>query len=195
MKNRFPLVALLALASSSVLAQAPAANIAQRESNQETRIQNGLADGSLTVHEAGRLTREQARIDDLQARALRDGTLTDAERARLGAAQARASADIAAQRHDAQTGHPVSASSKRLQADLARSAHQRERIENGVRSGALTAHEAALLERGQANVARKQARASADGHVGAREQASIQRAQDRQSQRIYGQKHDRQRRG
>ena len=48
----------------------------------------------------------------------------------------------------------------------------------------------AKLERGQAHVQGKEARAGCDGHVSAAEQARVQRSENRQSRRIRNEKHD-----
>ena len=74
----------------------------------------------------------------------------------------------------------------------ARQANQDRRIEQGEKSGALTAKEAARLEKGQAGVQKMENRAAADGKVTAKERARIEHAQDKQSRRIYRQKHDKQ---
>ncbi len=195
MLNRTLLAAALSLACAGAFAQTSAATTVQRDVNQQTRIENGLKDGSLTTREAAQLERGQARVDHLQAQALKDGTLTNAERARLNAAQNKTSQSIAAARHNAATGNPDSASSQRMQANVARNVAQEKRIQNGVQNGSLTNHEVSRLERGQAHVARKESRAASDGHVGAAEQGSIQRTENRQSQRIRRQKTDAQVRG
>lgn len=74
----------------------------------------------------------------------------------------------------------------------ARQANQDRRIEQGEKSGALNAKEAARLEKGQARVQKMENRAAADGKVTARERARIEHAQDKQSRRIYREKHDKQ---
>ena len=79
-----------------------------------------------------------------------------------------------------------------MQADVQRQANQQARIKEGVKSGELTKHETAKLERGQAKVSNKEAKAGADGHVDAAEQAKIQNAENKQSQKVYKQKHDEQ---
>ena len=196
MISRTLVVAALSLAVVSAFAQAPAAAAStQRDVAQQTRIENGLKDGSLSTREAGRLEKQQARIDRLQTRDLKDGKLTVAERAQLNAAQDKASRDIAADKHNAVTGNPDSASSKRLQADVARNAAQEKRITTGLQSGALTKPEAAKLERGQAAVDNKEAVAASNGHVSRAEQRSVQRAETRQSKRIHREKTDAQTRG
>lgn len=183
---------LIAAVAAPVFAQtagtAPA--FTQRDVNQEQRIEQGLQSGQLNTREAARLQREQGRVDQMESRALRDGTVTPAERARINAAQNKASADIYREKHDAQTGDPNSASSRRMQADVQRNVNQEKRIQQGMASGQLTNREASRLEAGQAHVDRVEARAGRDGHVGAGEQAHIQRAEDRQSRKIYRQKHD-----
>jgi hypothetical protein len=166
----------------------------QRDVNQQQRIEQGLQSGSLTTREAARLEKEESQVNRMQSRALKDGTLSDAEKARIQRAQNRVSRDIEKDKHNAQTGNPNSASSKRMQADVQRNINQQQRIEQGVQSGQLTNREAGKLERGQAGVDRREARAGADGHVGRAEQRGIQTAESRQSNHVFGEKHDRQRR-
>jgi hypothetical protein len=157
---------------------------------QQQRIEQGLQSGALNTREAGRLEIQEAQISRLQARAMRDGSVSAAESQRLKHAQNSLSRDIKAEKHDAQHGNPVSASSQRMQADVARNIAQQQRIENGLHSGALSTQEAARMEHGQARVAQREAHAARDGHVGPHEQAHIQLAENHQSRRIYRQKHD-----
>ena len=104
---------------TSLFAQTTTADTAQRDVNQQTRIENGLKSGSLTVKETGRLEREQSQIDRLQAKDLKEGKLTPAERAQLRRLQDRASRDIKAAETNAAKGDPNSKSSQRLQAPRA----------------------------------------------------------------------------
>jgi hypothetical protein len=196
MKNNAKLLpaVLLAALALPAFAQSTATQV-QRDINQQQRIENGLKSGQLTTREAAKLEREEARIDRAQSRALKDGVLSDAEKNRIERMQNHASRDIAHESHDAQTGKPDSASSSRMQADVQRNINQEQRIAAGVRNGSLTNREAGRLEGGQAHVDRQEARAGRDGHVGAGEQRGIQRSDNRQSNRIRHQKHDRQVRG
>ena len=73
-----------------------------------------------------------------------------------------------------------------------RQANQQERIDHGVKSGALTQKEAARLQKGQQRVDRMESRAMADGKMTPRERERIERAQDDQNKKIYREKHDRQ---
>lgn len=181
----------LALAALSLGATAQTVEgAAQRDVRQETRILDGLRDGSLSTTEAARLQREQARVDRLQARSLRDGTYTPAEAARVKAAQDAASQDIQAARHNAVTGDPQSASSRRMQHEVARDVRQETRIADGIAQGQLGNREVAALERGQARTGARQAHVAADGKVTAAEAHRVERAQDRQSRRIHRLRHN-----
>ena len=73
-----------------------------------------------------------------------------------------------------------------------RQANQDKRIEQGVKSGALTDKEAAKLNAGQDRVQAKEDKAKADGKLTARERARLAKAQNKESRRIAKQKHDRQ---
>ncbi len=162
----------------------------QRDVNQQQRIEQGLQSGQLSTREAGQLERQQQHIDHMEARDLRNGSMSPQEQARLDAAQNRASASIASDKHNGITGNPNSASSQRMQADVQRNVNQQQRVANGINNGSLTNHEVGSLERGQAHVDRKEANAAANGHVGAAEQARIQRSENRQSNRVLRKKHN-----
>jgi hypothetical protein len=181
--------ALGALLASGALAQTAGVEV-QRNVDQQQRIEQGLQSGQLNTREAAKLESGEARINRMESNALKDGTLSPAEKARIGRAQNAESAAIYRQKHDAQTGNPASASSRRMQADVQRNLNQQQRIKQGVASGSLTNSETARLERGQAHVERKEARAGIDGHVGAAGQASIQHAENVQSAKIYHKKHN-----
>lgn len=187
MKTSLIASAALALLTSAAFAQTPtpAQTTVQRDVNQQQRIENGLQSGKLTTREAGRVERDEAKVDRLQARDMKDGKLTPAERRQLRAAQNKASRDIRAAETNGVNGNPQSASSQRMQADVQRNVNQEKRIENGLATGALTKREAGRMEQGQAKVDHAEAHAAANGHVGAAEQRHVQRAENRQSARIH----------
>ena len=195
MMNRTLIAAALSLACAGAFAQTTAASTTQRDVNQQTRIENGLKDGSLSTKEAAKLEQEESRVDRLQAKDLKNGKLSAAERAQLNTAQNKVSRDIAADKHNAVTGNPNSASSQRMQADVARNVNQEKRIEGGIQNGSLTNHEVSKLEAGQAHVDHKEAVAGRNGHVSKGEQASVQRSESHQSKRIHHEKTDAQTRG
>jgi hypothetical protein len=71
-----------------------------------------------------------------------------------------------------------------------RDINQQQRIEQGLKSGALNTREAARLEKEQAAVDRAQANALKDGKLSAKEAVRIDNMQDKASRDIYKQKHD-----
>lgn len=160
----------------------------QRDVNQQKRIEQGLKSGELSTREAAKLEKGEAKIDRMEKNALKDGKLSDSEKAKIENVQNKESAAIHQDKTNAAKGNPNSASSKRMQADVQRNVNQQARIEQGVKSGQLTNREVSKLEKGQAKVSRKEAVAGQDGHVGAAEQANIQKAENKQSQRIHQKK-------
>jgi len=183
------LTCLLMGSTAAVFAQTPA-NTVQRDVNQDQRIEQGLQSGALNTKEAAKLEREESNLEHMQSKALKDGKLSPAEQAKLNATQNKVSSDIYAAKHNGITGNPQSASSQRMQADVQRNINQQQRIENGIQNGSLTNREAGKLERGQSRVAKAEANSGRDGHVGASEQAHVQRMENHQSKKIYHQKHD-----
>ncbi|MDP2880996.1 MAG: hypothetical protein Q8N89_05390 [Azonexus sp.] len=96
-------IAVLSLVLPALaFAQANTPRVDQRQANQEQRIDQGVASGSLTQREANRLDRGQQHVDNMEARAKADGVVTRGERARLHHAQDRQSARIYRQKHDRQ---------------------------------------------------------------------------------------------
>jgi hypothetical protein len=162
----------------------------QRNINQESRIEQGLKSGQLSAGEAAKLERGEARIDRMEKNALKDGALSQQEADRLNRAQNAESGKINALKHNDVTGNPNSASSQRMQTDVQRNINQQSRIEQGVQSGSLSNKEVSHLERGQVRVERAEARAGADGHVSAGEQARIQHKENKQSRKIFRDKHN-----
>jgi len=94
--------AMTLMMSGMVFAQAETPVIDQRQTNQEQRIDQGIASGQLNEREANRLNKEQERVNKMEDRAKSDGVMTKKERVRIGAAQARASRHIAREKHDRQ---------------------------------------------------------------------------------------------
>jgi len=196
--NRSLIALALTLAlSAAVQAQEQGAAVeAQRDANQQERIEQGLQSGQLSTKEAGHLESEEQHIDRQEAHDLKQGgTLTPQEKARITREQNKVSGDIYREKHNGVTGNPNSASSQRLQADVQRNANQQQRIANGVNNGTLTNREAGHLEGGQARINRNEANAAANGHVGAGEQAHIQGRENHQSNKIYDKKHNEKERG
>ena len=186
--------AVLALSIGSASAQAVSTD-QQRDTNQQDRIDQGLKSGQLSTGEAAKLEQGEAHIDHMESKADKNGSVSPAEQARIQAAQNRESAAIHSDKTNAVTGNPNSASSQRMQADVARDAKQDQRTENGIKSGQVTNREAGSIDRGQAHLDHSEAVAGANGHVSAREQARTQRIANRQSNHIYRATHNARTRG
>lgn len=184
----FSALGVLLLATSAFADGPRTDQVVDRDVNQQTRVEQGLQQGQLNTREAGRIEREESRIDQTEARDLKDGKLSPAEQANINQMQNKASRDIYRDRHNAADGNPDSKSSERLQSDVQRNLNQAQRIEQGGDSGALTNREVGSLEAGQARSERKEGFAASDGHVGAGEQAHVQRSENHQSRRIHRKK-------
>lgn len=182
-------VAGSAFAQSTPTPSTTEQQVIQRQVNQQQRVENGLKDGSLTQREAGRIERKESQLDREIARDAKGG-ISAQEQARINRRENAISQDIEAARNNNARGNPANPGNQRLQADVQRNINQDQRIENGVKTGQLTNREVAGLERGQARVDAKEARATRNGNVGAGEQRRIQRTENRQSRYIRNQKHD-----
>jgi hypothetical protein len=79
---------------------------------------------------------------------------------------------------------------ERAEHDEQRNADQQQRIEQGLKSGEITTHEASRLEHEQQHVDHVEARALQDGRIDASEQARIHASESHASRDIYRQKHD-----
>jgi hypothetical protein len=102
MKSIKAVFAVAACLPVLAFAQANTPRVDQRQANQEQRIDQGVASGSLTRREANRLERGQQHVENMESRAKADGVVTKGERARLHQAQNVESRRIAAQKHDRQ---------------------------------------------------------------------------------------------
>ncbi len=88
------------------------------------------------------------------------------------------------------TGGPAWAPSPPMPRAIARTIRQERRIQQGIRTGQLSAHEVARLERGQARTRSMIAHAGRDGVVTPRERIGIERMQNHQSRRIAVARHN-----
>jgi uncharacterized protein YdeI (BOF family) len=186
----FTMAALVAvIIPAAGLAQGRRNGVNERQRNQQERIRQGVRSGELTGVEAARLRRQEAQIKLNEARARQSGgEFTPQERARIQGQLDRSSQNIYQQKHDAQNRTPNNSINERQE-------NQRDRIRQGVQSGELTGVEAARLRRQEAQIRLNEARArQSGGEFTPQERARIQRQLDRESRRIYRQKHDAQER-
>jgi hypothetical protein len=197
MKNVFLAVSLAALALPAMgqtsnpgtqsAAQPPTIN--QRKENQQDRIANGVQSGELTAGETHNLENKEAGLnqEERDMRKLDQGHLTAADRATLNQQQNQLSNQIYRDKHNAavQNTNPRSEVGKRAE-------NQQDRIAQGIRSGQLSAGEAAHLQGHEAAVNHEIARdrAANGGQLTAGEKAQINRQQNRMSRNIYRDKHN-----
>lgn len=88
---------LLSLAAVSAFAEDV---VDKRQENQEQRIEQGEANGSLTNHEAKQLENQQKLIERREDRMKADGKFTKGEKRRLNREQNRASRNINRKKHN-----------------------------------------------------------------------------------------------
>ena len=108
MQRNHALLAAIGLAALCSFASASQAQttapqtprVDQREANQQARIAQGAASGSLTAHETQRLERQQAAVNKAETQAKADGSVTRQERRVLHRMQDRSSQDIHRAKHN-----------------------------------------------------------------------------------------------
>jgi len=202
MKNQVKctvLTAAIAVLALPVFAQstAPAAppapvtgqTIQDRKENQQDRIANGVASGQLTAGETANLERKESNLnqEERDMRTLDNGHLTAADKATLNQQQNHLSNQIYQDKHNAavQNTDPKSEVGKRAE-------NQQDRIAQGIKSGQLTAGEAAHLENNEAKINQEvhNDRAANGGKLTQQEKAQVNRQQNRESRQIYRDKHN-----
>ena len=114
MNIRTLIAALLTIGATSAFAQTPATppgaqpapnaqqRIDARQAEQQKRIDQGKASGSLTDKEAARMQKGQARVQKMEDKANADGKITKKEAAHIQHAQNNQSRKIAREKHDRQ---------------------------------------------------------------------------------------------
>ena len=186
----------LAVLALPVMAQNPNASapvtgqtIQQRKENQQDRIAQGVQSGQLTAGETSNLEKKEAAInqEERDMRKLDNGKLTQADKKTLTGQQNQLSNQIYRDKHNSavQNTHPQSEVGKRAE-------NQQDRIGQGIKSGQLTAGEAAHLENKEAKINQevRNDRAANGGKLTPQERAQVNRQQNRSSRQIYRDKHN-----
>lgn len=164
-------------------------SIQDRKENQQDRIANGVASGQLTAGETANLEKKESNLnqEERDMRKLDDGHLTNADKATLNQQQNQLSNQIYQDKHNSavQNTDPKSEVGKRAE-------NQQDRIAQGIKSGQLTAGEAAHLENNEAKVNRevRNDRAANGGKLTPQEKAQVNRQQNKMSRQIYRDKHN-----
>lgn len=97
---RILIASTIAAISLTSFAQTATPNIDQRQANQQARIEQGKATGTLSKREAARMEAGQAKVAGMKAGAKADGKVTRAERAAIQKEQNKQSRRIAKQKRD-----------------------------------------------------------------------------------------------
>jgi hypothetical protein len=198
------ILAMMAFSTAAVLAQTTSStpststpvtgqSIQQRKDNQQQRIGNGMENGSLTAGESSHLENQEKNLNKEEhiMRSEDGGKLTTADKAALNGQQNHLSKEIYQDKHNAavqpKTNNEVNT----------RDRLQQERIGQGVKSGSLTAGEAANLEHKEAGLNREERndRAANGGKLTQGEKAHINHQQNNLSKQIYNKKHNGRKRG
>lgn len=157
----------------------------ERNVDQQQRVEQGLKSGQLSTGEARKLEQGEARIDRTEQRDLANGSLSASEKAQIQREQNHESAMIYKDKHNSTTGNPNSLKSNLEQADVQRNINQEQRIHNGVKNGSLTNREVSRMQGREAHVDHMEARSDT-----LRQTGRIQRTDNRDSRRIYRDKHN-----
>jgi hypothetical protein len=173
-------------------APAPAAKpkpmIAERKENQQDRIAQGVKSGQLTAGETSKLETKEAAINgETKAdRAANGGKLTAAEKKQINGQQNQLSKQIYKDKHNANTQHYGN-----NKVDQRRE-NQQDRIAQGIKSGQLTAGEAAKAENQQKGINQQVAadRKANGGTLTASEKQQVNKEQNGASKNIYNKKHN-----
>ncbi len=159
-----------------------------RRENQQDRIANGVQSGQLTAGETRNLESREANLNQqIHAdRAANGGKLTQQERQQINNRQNNLSRSIYQDKHNAAQAHFGNNEVGQ------RRENQQDRIAQGIRSGQMTAGEAARTEGREQNINRSIAadRAANGGKLTQQERQNINQRQNSTSRQIYRQKHN-----
>ena len=176
-------------AQNSQSAPVTGESIQQRKENQQDRIANGVQSGQLTAGETTNLEKKESSLnqEERDMRKLDNGKLTSADKSTLNQQQNQLSRQIYRDKHNAaeQNTNPKSEVGKRAE-------NQQDRIGQGIKSGQLTAGEAAHLEKNEANINRevRNDRRANGGKLTPQERKQVNRQQNKLSGQIYRDKHN-----
>jgi len=186
MRRYLLIVALLTLAVC-IIAGAAYADFHDRIRDQRERIDQGIRSGALTRSEADILLDNLDRIRDRFSRMKADGRLTVEEQQRLDQMLERNSQMIYNKKHNVITRFDQWETAGDFQERIR---DQRERIEQGIRSGALTRSEADILLDNLDRIRDRFSRMKAVGRLTVEEQQRLEQMLERNSQMIYNKKHN-----
>ncbi len=166
----------------------PGNTVNDRRDNQQDRIANGVQSGQLTAGETKNLEGREANLnreihDD---RSADGGKLTQQERSQVNRQQNHLSRSIYSDKHNAAQAHYGNNEVGQ------RRENQQDRIAQGIRSGQMTAGEAARTENREQGINEQihADRQANGGKLTGQEKGQINREQNGASRQIYRQKHN-----
>jgi len=175
-------------ATTATPAAKPKPTVAQRKENQQDRIAQGVKSGQLTAGETANLETKEAAINgETKAdRAANGGKLTATEKKQINGQQNQMSKQIYKDKHNASTQHYGN-----NKVDQRRE-NQQDRIAQGIKSGQMTAGEAAKAENQQKGINQQVAadRKANGGTLTASEKKQVNKEQNAASKNIYHKKHN-----
>ena len=200
MRRTLPILALATLFASAPLfaqqtqpttpttTQPKEGSVNDRRQDQQGRIANGVQSGQLTAGETKNLEGREANVnreikDDRQANG---GKLTTQERQQVNRQQNNMSKSIYNDKHNANTAHYGNNEVGQ------RRENQQDRIAQGIKSGQMTAGEAARTENREQGINQQvhADRQANGGKLTGQEKRQVNREQNRTSRQIYRQKHN-----
>src|SRR3981189_1522612 len=175
-------------ATTPAPAAKPKPTVAQRKENQQDRIAQGVKSGQLTAGETANLETKEAAINgETKAdRAANGGKLTATEKKQINGQQNQMSKQIYKDKHNASRQHYGN-----NKVDQRRE-NQQDRIAQGIKSGQMTAGEAAKAENQQKGINQQVAadRKANGGTLTASAKKQVNKEQNAASKNIYHKKHN-----
>jgi hypothetical protein len=162
--------------------------VGERKENQQDRIAQGVQSGQLTSGETKNLETKEAGLnkEDSTMRSEDDGHLTAADRTKLNNQQNKLSNQIYDDKHNAAQQHYGNSEVGQ------REENQQDRIAQGIKSGQLTAREAAKTEKQQQGINREVngMREANGGKLTNADKKAVNQQQNKASKNIYNKKHN-----
>jgi hypothetical protein len=177
---------LLAL---SVCAQTPpAGEVKKRKENQQDRIANGVSSGQLTAKETANLENKEKKLNQKTAaeRKANGGNLTNNEKKQINQRQNKLSKQIYDDKHNADQA-------KFGNNEIgARRQNQQQRVAQGIKSGQMTAGEAARVEKNETKINQQVAaeRKANGGNLTNNQKKQANKQLNKESKQIYNEKHN-----
>jgi len=166
----------------------------RREENQQQRIAQGEASGTLSAGQAAKIEGQEQKIQSQETADMdaHNGHLTKPEQLQLNREENHTSAEIFNDKHGDLKPAAIDPGHPRVNEVTQREDNQQRRVAQGEASGTLSAGQAAKIENQEKNIqAQKVADMGAhDGHLTRKEQRQLNVKENHASHRIYRDKHE-----